>query len=57
MIITTLQLTEQQVTDLTIELNMLLRNRQLNVEYGERMNDMFRQLVGHDHQYWGVNRR
>jgi hypothetical protein len=37
-------------------LNILLRDRQLSVEYGDRMNNVFRQLTGQDHQYWGANR-
>jgi hypothetical protein len=46
----TIKLCEDQVGDLTIQLNMLLRDRRLAQEFIIRMNDVFKQLTGHDHE-------
>jgi hypothetical protein len=46
----TIELCEDQVGDLTTELNILLRDRRLAAEFMIRMNDVFKQLTGHNHE-------
>ena len=44
-----LDLTEAQAQDLTIKLNVELRGRNLRKDFATRLNDVFKQLTGNDH--------
>jgi hypothetical protein len=46
----TIELCDDQVDDMIVELNILLRDRRLASEFIVRMNNVFKQLTGHDHE-------
>tara|TARA_Y100000310_G_C20377755_1_gene666557 strand:+ start:531 stop:746 length:216 start_codon:yes stop_codon:yes gene_type:complete len=48
----TLELDEDSVSPLTVLLNIELRDSE-NGD-GESLNEVFKQLTGKDHQYWGM---
>lgn len=45
-----IELTREQRGELTILLNMELRSRTMALPYAKRLNDIFRQLTGGDHE-------
>ena len=47
---TDLKLSGEQATDLAIMLNITLRERSLRPAYWLRLNDVFRQLCGRNHE-------
>ena len=49
---TNLSLTLRQTQDLSIMLNMKLRERGLAKDYATRLNDIFKQLAGRDHDVY-----
>lgn len=49
-------LSKEQLSDLTIILNVMLSDRNLAILYGNRLNELFKRLTGKDHKYWGKNR-
>lgn len=51
-IVSVIFLTDRQETDLVIMLNLRLRDN-LAKDYKERLNGIYKQLVGHDHESMG----
>jgi hypothetical protein len=48
----TLDLTQDERDAIVIWLNIELRDRNLTWEYGTTLNNMFKRLVGRDHDVW-----
>lgn len=45
-----IKLNDEEKTDLIIMLNLRLRDRSLDKNYKKRLNNIFKQLCGHDHE-------
>jgi len=53
----TVELTREQQRDLTILLNITLRERSLRPEYYLRLNDIMQQMTGSNHERHGEMQR